>query len=155
MKCKKCQTDVRRFKGEVVAYSIWALTPLWFYLFGPASTVTFIGFGFYSYKIYNSTNFIFNDCLLQNCPDCNKEIFQNNYCHKCKIIVCKFCRNKQSHEKGTSWLKASILFPVTLIIAIGLSFIDPWLVPIAYIFYVIITSPKCNVCEEKIYLLKT
>jgi len=152
MKCNKCQSEISSIKGEVAAYSLWASIPLWIFLLGPLSAVFFAGLGLYLYKTHNSKTFVCPDCLEQNCPNCSKELSSKKYCNNCKIIICPLCGNQQQHEKGTTWLKASILLPVTFAVAIGLLFIDPWLVPLAYMFYVVFSAPNCRNCSEKVYL---
>ncbi len=150
--CTKCDKEVSCLKGEHAAYQLWVLTPLWFFLLGPLSVVFFVGLGFYLYKIHNSKNYVCSNCLPKSCPNCSLELSSKNYCSKCKIIVCSLCESQQPYEKGTTWLKAAILFPVGFAVAIGLSFINPWFVPLAYMLYAVISAPRCNNCGEKIYL---
>ncbi len=139
-------------KGEIAAYILWVATPLAIYLLGVASGIFFAGLGLYLYRTKHSKNYVCADCFEENCPHCNSELLTNKYCPKCKIVICPQCSNQQQYEKGTTWLKASILLPVTIVIAIVLLIINIWFVPLAYMLYVVFTAPNCNKCGEKLYL---
>jgi hypothetical protein len=150
--CIKCNKEVSSLKGEYAAYSLWGLTPLWLFLLGPLSAIFFAGLGLYLYKVHNSKTYVCGNCLSKKCPDCGGELSSKKYCNNCKIILCPLCDSTQPHEQGTTWLKASILFPVGFAVVVGLFFINPWFVPLAYMLYVVISAPDCRCCSAKVYL---
>jgi hypothetical protein len=148
--CIKCNKQVKYLKGETAAYILFLSTIPLAYLFG-WSMLTMPFLGIYLYIVRNSKRYICQDCISKTCPTCQNELSDGKVCNKCKQVVCPFCSAHQKYDTSVSWPAAIIgLLIMPVIMIAGMLFI--WLLPMGYLIYVTLTSPRCHSCGETIYI---
>lgn len=148
--CVKCNKQVKYLKGETAAYILFLSTIPLIYLFG-WSMLTMPLLGIYLYVVRNSKKFICLDCLEKTCPTCHDELSGGKVCKKCKQVICPYCSAHQKYDTSVSWTAAILgllIMPVVMIA--GMLFV--WLLPMGYLIYVVMTSPRCSSCGETIYI---
>ena len=64
--------------------------------------------------------------MIKRCPECNRDLFDKNYCGLCKISICPKCNTTSKFDRGVSKFKAIIyllLLPVIIISLLSLRYV--------------------------------
>ncbi len=151
--CSKCGNQSEGLNGEFAAYVLFVLTIPLIFLLG-ISMISIAGLGLYTFIVHHSSKHICKDCTITACPECNEKIEKKNLCIKCKNIICPYCNSNQRKLPipGHLVLLYCVLFPVMLLVILGLGFFNLlWMILFA-IIVLYFSSPKCNTCGKRIHM---